>query len=90
MEINGKSRVSEEKQSRDGSGKRDQNRKGLGTWLVQLEEHVTLDLRVVSSSLVLGVEITKKTNLIKDHKQRYATIVLLTRKGLGSHMKIMG
>ena len=30
-----------------------------GTWLAQSEEHVVLDLRVVSLSLLLGVEITK-------------------------------
>ena len=29
-----------------------------GAWLAQSEEHPTLDLRVVSSSSVLGVEIT--------------------------------
>ena len=29
-----------------------------GAWLAQSEEHVTLDLRVVSSSPTLGVEIT--------------------------------
>jgi len=28
------------------------------TWLAQLEEHATLDLKVVSSSLTMGVEIT--------------------------------
>ena len=32
----------------------------LGTWLAQLMEHVTLDLRVMSSSHTLGVEITYK------------------------------
>jgi len=29
-----------------------------GTWLVQSVEHVTLDLAVLSSSPVLGAEIT--------------------------------
>jgi len=29
-----------------------------GFWLTQLEEHVTLDLRVVSSSPTVSVEIT--------------------------------
>lgn len=29
-----------------------------GTWLAQLLEHVNLDLGVMSSSLILGVEIT--------------------------------
>ena len=29
-----------------------------GAWLAQLEEHTPLDLRVVSSSPTLGVEIT--------------------------------
>ena len=29
-----------------------------GTWLAQLVEHVTLDLKVVSSNLTLSVEIT--------------------------------
>ena len=31
-----------------------------GTWLAQSEEHMSLDLRVVSSSPMLGVEITLK------------------------------
>ena len=31
-----------------------------GTWLAQSEEHATLDLGVVNSSSMLGVEITKK------------------------------
>ena len=30
----------------------------LGTWLAQLIEHVILDLRVMSLSLMLGIEIT--------------------------------
>ena len=30
------------------------------TWLAQLVEHVTLDLRVMSSSLMSGVEFTLK------------------------------
>ena len=34
------------------------NRQNRGTWLAQLVEHVTLDLRVVSSSPMVGVEIT--------------------------------
>jgi len=29
-----------------------------GTWLAELAEHVTLDLRVMSSSPTLGVELT--------------------------------
>ena len=29
-----------------------------GAWLAQLVEHVTLDLRVVNSSPMLGIEIT--------------------------------
>ena len=29
-----------------------------GAWLAQSEEHVTLDFRVVNSSLTLGVQIT--------------------------------
>lgn len=32
----------------------------LRGWLAQLEEHVTLNLSVVSSSPTAGVEITKK------------------------------
>ena len=32
------------------------------TWLAQLVEHATLDLRVVSLSPVLGIELTKKEN----------------------------
>ena len=31
-----------------------------GTWLAQLEEHVTLDLGVMSLSPAMGVKITKK------------------------------
>ena len=31
-----------------------------GAWLAQSEEHVIVDLRVMSSSSTLGVEITKK------------------------------
>ena len=30
----------------------------MGAWLAQLVEHVTLDLRVVSSSPTLGLELT--------------------------------
>ena len=30
-----------------------------GAWLAQVEEHGTLDLRVVSLSSTLGIEITK-------------------------------
>ena len=33
-----------------------------GTWLAQLEGHAILDLRVVSLSPTLGVEITKEIN----------------------------
>ena len=36
-----------------------------GAWLAQLEEHVTLNLGVVSSSPTLGIEITKKIKLKK-------------------------
>ena len=36
-----------------------------GAWLTQLEEHETLDLRVVSLSPMLSIEITKKINLKK-------------------------
>lgn len=36
-----------------------------GTYLAQLEKHVTLDFSVVSSSPILGAEITKKINLKK-------------------------
>ena len=36
-----------------------------GTWRVQSVEHVTLDLGVVSSSPMLGVEITFKNRLKK-------------------------
>ena len=32
-----------------------------GTWLAQLEEHVILDLRVMSLSLTLGVKKNNKT-----------------------------
>ena len=35
-----------------------------GAWLAQLEKHLTHDFRVISSSLMWGIEITlkKKTN----------------------------
>ena len=36
------------------------------TWLALSEEHVTLDLGVVSLSPTLGVEITEKKNKIKE------------------------
>lgn len=35
----------------------------MGRWLAQWVGHVTLNLRVVTSSPALGVEITKKQNL---------------------------
>ena len=34
--------------------------RGRGPWLAHLQEHVTLDLRVLSLGPILGVEITKK------------------------------
>ena len=37
------------------------NRKGRGTWLAQCVEHVTPDLEVVSSSPILGLEVTLKS-----------------------------
>ena len=37
----------------------------MGVWLAQLVELVTLDLRVMSSSPMLGAEITKIINLKK-------------------------
>lgn len=36
------------------------NGRGRGVWLAQSIEYVTLDLGVVISSLMLGVELTKK------------------------------
>jgi len=33
-----------------------------GAWLAQLEKRATLDLRVMSSNLMMGVQITKKVN----------------------------
>lgn len=38
-----------------------------GSWLVQSPEHVTLDLRVVSSNSTLGVEITEENILKKEN-----------------------
>ena len=43
----------------DLRGKRSQESNPKGAWLAQLEEHATLDLRAVSSSPMLAVEITK-------------------------------
>lgn len=37
----------------------DKNALVQDTWLAQLKEHATLDLRVMSSSPMLGVEIIK-------------------------------
>ena len=37
-----------------------------GTWLAQLVEHMTFDLGVVSSSPVLGIEITLKNEKKED------------------------
>ena len=36
-----------------------------GAWLPQSEEHVTLDLRVVSLSPTLGVDYLKKTEYLR-------------------------
>ena len=38
-----------------------------GIWQAHLEEHVTLDLGVVSLSLTLDIEITKKISKLKKH-----------------------
>ena len=35
-----------------------QNFRGVGTWLAQLADHITLDLKVVSLSPTLGMEPT--------------------------------
>ena len=40
-----------------------------GAWLAQSEEHTTLDLRVVSLSPTLGIEITKKIIIINLKKK---------------------
>ena len=40
------------------SGKRKRNGEHMGCWLAQSVEHRTLDLGVVSSSRMLGAEIT--------------------------------
>lgn len=36
----------------------------MGVWLAQSAEHVTLGLRVVDSSPIMGVEITLKKKLV--------------------------
>ena len=36
-----------------------------GAWLAQSEEHVTLDLRIMSSSPMLGIEVILKKNFFK-------------------------
>lgn len=49
-----------------------------GTWQAQSTEHVTLDLRVVSSSLRLGIELT-----LKKRERREFLFVSLLRKFQG-------
>ena len=38
-----------------------------GAWLAELQEHSTVDLRVVRSSPTLGVELTKNKKKIKNN-----------------------
>ena len=42
-----------------------------GIWLAQLEEHATLNLRVMSWSPILGVKVTKRLNKLKGKKELY-------------------
>lgn len=58
-------------------------RKGMrDTWLAQLVEHATLDLGVMGSSPVLGVEITSKNIYIFFLKVREGMIKLWLSEGL--------
>ena len=49
--------------------KLNQNLPFCGAWLAESEKHVALDLRVLSSSSMLGVEITFK-KVIKKKKEK--------------------
>ena len=40
-----------------------------GTWLIQWNEHVALDLGVVSPSPTLGVQLKKKNKTLRDTKK---------------------
>ena len=53
--------------------------KKKGTWLAQLVEHVTLDLRVMRSSPGMGIELTKNIknkNIYIIMKRKYIYSVL--------------
>ena len=41
-----------------------------GTWVAKSVEHVTLDLGVVGSSTMLGIEITQKYNLKERDREK--------------------
>ena len=47
-----------------------------GTWLAQLEEHVTLDLRVIGSSTKFSVEITLKKSAYRLLSIQYILLLL--------------
>lgn len=54
---------------------------GVGNKLVQSVEHITLALKVLSSSPTLGVEITwKKKKVIRKGKYIYSTILHVLKK----------
>lgn len=42
---------------------------GGGTWLAQLAEHVTLELRILSSSPMLGIDMDLKLKSLKNFFQ---------------------
>ena len=51
------------RRKREGCFSKEKKKKPKGLWLAQSVEHVTFDLKVVSLSPTLGVEITLKKNL---------------------------
>ena len=44
-----------------------------GTWLAQLVEHMTFELRAMSSSPTLDIKLTKKQNKTKQQQQQDTT-----------------
>ena len=56
-----------------------------GTWLAQSVEHTTLDLRVVSLSPGLAVEITQKKQRPKNLLKKYRLLLLFCHSQLQRH-----
>ena len=51
-----------------------------GAWLSQSAEDVTLDLWVVSSSPMMGIEITFLKNHLKNYQKRKYQLLILEQK----------